>query len=61
MELIEGSSIEPDVVKQVRSHAEGAGQILVSLDLNHTHQHALAPGFRKDVTPLIRKPGGLRT
>jgi cephalosporin hydroxylase len=42
MELIEGSSIDPDVVKQVRSHAEWVNQILVSLDSNHTHAHALA-------------------
>jgi len=42
MELIEGSSIDPDIVNQVRSHAEGVGQILVSLDSNHTHEHALA-------------------
>jgi cephalosporin hydroxylase len=42
MELIEGSSIAPDIVKQVRSHADGEESILVSLDSNHTHEHVLA-------------------
>jgi len=42
MELIEGSSIDPDIIKQVRSHADGVEQVLVSLDSNHTHQHVLA-------------------
>jgi cephalosporin hydroxylase len=42
MELIEGSSIDPDVIQQVRSHAHGVESVLVSLDSNHTHDHALA-------------------
>jgi len=42
MELIEGSSIDPDIIKQVRRHADGVEQVLVSLDSNHTHQHVLA-------------------
>ena len=42
MDLIEGSSIAPEIIQQVRSHAEGAERILVSLDSNHTHAHALA-------------------
>jgi len=42
MELIEGSSINPDIVRQVRSHADGVDRVLVSLDSNHTHEHALA-------------------
>lgn len=42
MELIEGSSIAPEIIKEVRNHAEGLERVLVSLDSNHTHQHALA-------------------
>ena len=42
MELIEGSSIDPDIIAQVRSHDDGKGSVLVSLDSNHTHDHVLA-------------------
>lgn len=42
MELIEGSSIDPDIIKQVRSHANCVERVLVSLDSNHTHEHVLA-------------------
>jgi cephalosporin hydroxylase len=42
MELIEGSSIDPDIIQQVRSHADGVERVLVSLDSNHTHEHVLA-------------------
>ena len=42
MELIEGSSIDPKVIQQVRSHADGVDRVLVSLDSNHTHEHVLA-------------------
>lgn len=42
MELIEGSSIDPEIIQQVRSHAEGVDRVLVSLDSNHTHDHVLA-------------------
>jgi len=42
MELIQGSSIEPSVIDQVRSHANGSSTILVCLDSNHTHDHVLA-------------------
>lgn len=42
MELIEGSSIDPEIVQQVRMHAKGMDRVLVSLDSNHTHQHVLA-------------------
>ena len=42
MELIEGSSIDPVIVEQVRTHACDAKRVLVSLDSNHTHDHVLA-------------------
>ena len=42
MELIEGSSIDPEIIQQVRSYADGVDRVLVSLDSNHTHDHVLA-------------------
>jgi cephalosporin hydroxylase len=42
MELIEGSSTDPDIIKQLRSRADGVERVLVSLDSNHTHDHVLA-------------------
>jgi cephalosporin hydroxylase len=42
MELIEGSSIDPEIIQQVRSHADGVDRVLVSLDSNHTHEHVIA-------------------
>ncbi len=41
MELIEGSSIDPEIIRKVRSYADDAEQVLVSLDANHTHDHVL--------------------
>ena len=40
--LIEGSSIDPQVVRQVRQAAQGKSRVLVLLDSNHTHAHVLA-------------------
>lgn len=40
--LIEGSSVDPDIVDQVRSVAAGKEKVLVCLDSNHTHEHVLA-------------------
>jgi cephalosporin hydroxylase len=42
MELIEGSSIDPEIIKQVRSYADGVESVMVSLDSNHTHEHVSA-------------------
>ena len=42
MELIEGSSIDPDIIQQVRRHADGVELVLVSLDSSHTYEHVLA-------------------
>ena len=42
MELIEGSSIAPEIIQQLRSHADGVDRVLASLDSNHTHEHVLA-------------------
>lgn len=40
--MIEGSSIAPATVAQVREIASGYRRILVCLDSNHTHEHVLA-------------------
>lgn len=40
--MIEGSSIAPDVVGQVRTVAKDFERVLVCLDSNHTHDHVLA-------------------
>ena len=39
--MIEGSSIDEKVTKQVYQYANGKKQILVILDSNHTHEHVL--------------------
>lgn len=40
--MIQGSSIAPEIVAQVVEKANGKKRILVCLDSNHTHDHALA-------------------
>ncbi|EKD91623.1 MAG: hypothetical protein ACD_29C00465G0007 [uncultured bacterium] len=40
--MIEGSSIDSDIVNQVKEKAVGKKNILVCLDSNHTHDHVLA-------------------
>jgi cephalosporin hydroxylase len=42
IQMIEGSSIAPEVVAQVREIAAGYPKVLVCLDSNHTHAHVLA-------------------
>jgi cephalosporin hydroxylase len=42
IEMIEGSSIAPDVIDQVRTAARGKERVLVCLDSNHTHEHVFA-------------------
>lgn len=42
IEMIQGSSIDPEVVEQVKRAASGYSRVLVSLDSNHTHEHVLA-------------------
>jgi cephalosporin hydroxylase len=39
IEMIEGSSVDPAVVKQVAEKARGARQVLVTLDSNHSYEH----------------------
>jgi len=40
--MIEGSSVAPEIVAQVRNAAAGRQKVLVCLDSNHTHSHVLA-------------------
>ena len=42
IEMVQGSSVAPDVVEHVRRIASGYQRILVCLDSNHTHEHVLA-------------------
>ena len=42
IEMIEGSSVAPNVIDQVKSFASGYHNILIFLDSNHTHEHVLA-------------------
>ena len=42
IQMIQGSSIAPEIIEQVRQVAQGYQRILVCLDSNHTHDHVLA-------------------
>ena len=50
--LVEGSSIAPETVAQVRQLAAGRQRILVLLDSNHTHEHVL--GELEAYAPLVK-------
>jgi len=40
--MIQGSSIAPEIIEQVKAKASGRQRVLVCLDSNHTHDHVLA-------------------
>lgn len=42
IQMIQGSSIDSDIVKQVQAIAACHSRVLVCLDSNHTHDHVLA-------------------
>lgn len=42
IQMIQGSSISPEVIEQVKAVAQNFERILVCLDSNHTHDHVLA-------------------
>lgn len=42
IQLIQGSSIDPDVVAQVKRFTKDYKRVMVCLDSNHTHEHVLA-------------------
>lgn len=41
IQMIQGSSIAPEIVEQVKAVAQGFERVLVCLDSNHTHDHVL--------------------
>jgi cephalosporin hydroxylase len=42
IQMIQGSSIAPEVIQQVKAVAKNYQNVLVCLDSNHTHDHVLA-------------------
>ena len=42
VEMLEGSSIDAEMIAQVHSRASSYERILICLDSNHTHEHVLA-------------------
>ncbi len=42
IQMIQGSSIDPDIIKKVHAVASKYSRVLVFLDSNHTHDHVLA-------------------
>ncbi|MDP4835729.1 MAG: cephalosporin hydroxylase family protein, partial [Burkholderiales bacterium] len=42
IQMIQGSSIAPEVIEQVKTVAKNYQRVLVCLDSNHTHDHVLA-------------------
>lgn len=42
IQMIQGSSIAPAIIEQVKKIAQGYERVLVCLDSNHTHDHVLA-------------------
>lgn len=51
--MIEGSSVDESVVRQVRDLAQGKKRVLVALDSNHTHNHVLRE--LEFYSPLVTK------
>jgi cephalosporin hydroxylase len=49
--MIQGSSVAPETVEQVRKAARGRRSVLVILDSNHTHEHVLQE--LKAYSPLV--------
>ena len=55
--VLEGSSVDPKVLGEVRKRAEGHERIMVVLDSLHTHEHVLEE--LRQYSPLVRKGGPL--
>jgi cephalosporin hydroxylase len=53
IDMIQGSSIDPDIIEQVHEVASGYERVLVCLDSNHTHEHVLAE--LEAYAPLVSK------
>jgi cephalosporin hydroxylase len=54
IEMIQGSSIAPHVIDKVHEYARDFKRIMVCLDSNHTHDHALA---ELNAYALLTSPG----
>ena len=53
IDMIQGSSVAPDIIAQVHEHAKGYKRIIVCLDANHSHEHVLAE--LEAYAPLVSK------
>lgn len=53
IKMIEGSSIAPEVIAQVKQLAQGRVPVMVVLDSNHAHDHVLAE--LRAYAPLVTK------
>lgn len=53
IQMIQGSSIAPDIIAQVRAVAANYSRVLVCLDSNHTHKHVLSE--LQAYAPLVSK------
>ena len=53
IQMIQGSSIAPEIIEQVRTVAANYSRVLVYLDSNHTHDHVLAE--LQAYAPLVSK------
>ncbi|MBT3721750.1 MAG: cephalosporin hydroxylase [Gammaproteobacteria bacterium] len=53
IDMIQGSSIDPEIIEQVSEVASGYERVMVCLDSNHTHEHVLAE--LKVYAPLVTK------
>jgi cephalosporin hydroxylase len=51
--LLQGSSVDPALVEQVRARARGKERVMVFLDSNHTHEHVLRE--LQMYSPLVTK------
>ncbi|MFZ6720289.1 cephalosporin hydroxylase family protein [Undibacterium sp. Ji49W] len=53
IQMLQGSSVAPEIVQQVQDIARGKQRIVVFLDSNHTHEHVLAE--LQAYAPLVSK------
>lgn len=51
IKMLQGSSVDPGIIEEVKTYAEGKETILVSLDSNHTHEHVLKE--LRSYSPLV--------
>lgn len=42
IQMIQGSSVAPEIIQRVKEAADGYQRIFICLDSNHTHEHVLA-------------------